>query len=76
MITGVPNVGFMMDVATQDGDGVEATMITSAPMQRDELAPVDETDDDELDDSETLTGQRPSRRRRPDGDARLSRASG
>jgi eukaryotic-like serine/threonine-protein kinase len=55
MITGMPG-GFMIDAATQDGDGVEATMVTSAPMQ----PPVDETDDDDLDDSETLTGQRPN----------------
>ena len=56
MITGMPG-GFMIDAATQqDGDGVEATMVTTTPMQ----PPADEADDDNLDDSETLTGQRPN----------------
>ncbi|MEO8845684.1 MAG: protein kinase [Kofleriaceae bacterium] len=55
MITGMPNGGFMIDAATQDGDGVEATMVTTAP-----TAPPEPDDDDDLDDSETLTGQRPN----------------
>jgi serine/threonine protein kinase len=49
MITAPPNAGFMVDIATHTDDGVEATMVSSGP-------PVPD-DDDDLDDSETLTGQ-------------------
>src|SRR5262249_20175710 len=54
LITGAPHVGFMMDVATEDG--VDATMVSAGPPQP------DDTDDnavDEMEDGETLTGQRP-----------------
>jgi len=55
MVTGAPGGGFMMDVATEDG--VDATIVGGAP-------PIPEPDDsdDDLEDQETLTGQRPVRR--------------
>ncbi|HET9992197.1 MAG TPA: protein kinase [Kofleriaceae bacterium] len=54
MVTGAPGGGFMMDVATEDGG--DATIIGDAPTM-----PERDDSDDDLEDQETLTGQRPVR---------------
>jgi hypothetical protein len=57
MVTGAPGAGggFMMDVATEDG--VDATIVGGAPPIPDEAT----EEEDDLEDQETLTGQRPVR---------------